>query len=97
MVEGKDTEIGGRGGTTLTHLKTDESTGTELFYLIGGANRETQFLDVWKVFISPAEGTLRHKEKVQIEQFDGFTTRNGHSAVALNNKEILIFGGQDSE
>ena len=37
------------------------------------------------------------KTKIEVKDYDYFTRRNGHSAVAISKNEILLFGGQDNE
>ena len=85
------------------------------FVLVGGANHEEHFGDVWVVSveeekkntsIQDAEPSQREKVTFQKLEFEGagdeaqekaFESKGGMSAVALDKKQILLFGGEERQ
>lgn len=72
--------------------------GFNKFLLAAGASREVQFNDFYTIMvrISPKGLTMVIPEQIKLEDLDGFTTRNGLTAVGHAGK-ISMYGGQDSE
>lgn len=69
------------------------------FLLVAGASREQQFDDFWNVKVTlHQEGLAVTQEKLKVEERDGFSARNGMTAVlSAKDKLVYLFGGQDSE
>lgn len=84
-------DITGRGGSAFTFVESTEKS--YVFILAGGASREAQFDDFYKIFVSKEDDSIT-AEKLNIKEMDGFGARHSFSAATCNGKTVL-FGGQD--
>ena len=88
-------QIEGRGGAAFTF--TGSAGFSHEFLLVAGASRDQQFDDFWKVQVTTTkEGLKVTQQKLDVKERDGFSARNGMTAVAWQ-KSVFMFGGQDSE
>ena len=84
-------QIEGRGGAAFTHIESNETS--HVFLLVGGASRENQFDDFYKIFVSKSDDSVS-VQKLNIVEMGGFGARHSMSAATWNKKTVL-FGGQD--
>lgn len=84
--------IEGRGGASMAYI--GKQGLDHEFVLIGGASRDQQFEDIWKISVGLGpQGRTYKYTKMDVKERDGFSARNAGSAIAFGGKKVLIFGG----